>query len=497
MTIKEIEKLTGMTRANIRFYETEGLIIPSRSANGYRNYTEEDLRTLQRIRLLRTLHLSLEEIKELSRGQKYLTDALLSHLTHLKGNETDLGRCREICEKICRDHPDYRSLDAQYYLSLMDCLSDSPAAELEEDALPKVTSPWKRLMARLIDLEIYSLIWDAFLSLATHVNIRNGNMGSAFFSWLGQITLLLLLEPVMLSLTGTTPGKFLFGLSVTDPEGARLTRKKAFRRTWIMLRYGFGYCIPVYNLFRMYRSYKGCKKEEILEWEADSFLNLKNRPAPLLAAGFAAAEAVFCGAFLLIWQIGSLPENQGDLTVAEFCENYNQTQQFYGIDRPVNIPVSLRMYLAYHPTYSMLLDENGEWMHGAVWQSFGNTYGELPQLQFEKNGDMVTGINFSMTYENESVRLVSYNDFMAATAVSFICAQDNYSILSTPPQTIYDYITEQAGNYRDFTFSAAGVTIDCKMEFSGYRMVENGAMLVPEYGEEPFYRLEFSMQKTR
>ena len=26
MTIKEIENLTGMTRANIRFYETEGLI---------------------------------------------------------------------------------------------------------------------------------------------------------------------------------------------------------------------------------------------------------------------------------------------------------------------------------------------------------------------------------------------------------------------------------------------------------------------------------------
>ena len=33
MTIKEIENLTGMTRANIRFYETEGLIHPSRNTN--------------------------------------------------------------------------------------------------------------------------------------------------------------------------------------------------------------------------------------------------------------------------------------------------------------------------------------------------------------------------------------------------------------------------------------------------------------------------------
>ncbi len=30
MTIKEIEELSGMTRANIRFYEKEGLIKPQR-----------------------------------------------------------------------------------------------------------------------------------------------------------------------------------------------------------------------------------------------------------------------------------------------------------------------------------------------------------------------------------------------------------------------------------------------------------------------------------
>ena len=35
MTIKEIENLSGMTRANIRFYETEGLLRPARNSNGY------------------------------------------------------------------------------------------------------------------------------------------------------------------------------------------------------------------------------------------------------------------------------------------------------------------------------------------------------------------------------------------------------------------------------------------------------------------------------
>ena len=42
MTMKEIENLSGMSRANIRFYETEGLLRPARDSNGYRNYSEED-----------------------------------------------------------------------------------------------------------------------------------------------------------------------------------------------------------------------------------------------------------------------------------------------------------------------------------------------------------------------------------------------------------------------------------------------------------------------
>ena len=63
MTIKEMETRSGLTRANIRFYEAEGLLTPQRRPNGYRNYSEEDLAELQRIKLLRTLHLTLEEIK--------------------------------------------------------------------------------------------------------------------------------------------------------------------------------------------------------------------------------------------------------------------------------------------------------------------------------------------------------------------------------------------------------------------------------------------------
>ena len=47
MTIKELEERTGMARANIRFYESEGLLSPARQENGYRDYSEEDVKTLE------------------------------------------------------------------------------------------------------------------------------------------------------------------------------------------------------------------------------------------------------------------------------------------------------------------------------------------------------------------------------------------------------------------------------------------------------------------
>lgn len=76
MTIKEIEELAEMPRANIRFYEAEGLLSPARSVNGYRDYSQKDLSVLKKIKLLRSLHMSLEEIKSLHTGQKELSVVL-------------------------------------------------------------------------------------------------------------------------------------------------------------------------------------------------------------------------------------------------------------------------------------------------------------------------------------------------------------------------------------------------------------------------------------
>ena len=69
MKINEVEAQVGIAKRNIRFYEKEGLLTPARnSENGYRDYGEEDVRTLEKIKLLRKLDVPLEEIRRLQQG---------------------------------------------------------------------------------------------------------------------------------------------------------------------------------------------------------------------------------------------------------------------------------------------------------------------------------------------------------------------------------------------------------------------------------------------
>ena len=85
MHIKDVEQRTGLSRANIRYYEQEGLVHPARRKNGYRDYSPDDLETLLRIRLLRRLDVPIEEIRSMQAGKLSLSEALSQRLAALRG----------------------------------------------------------------------------------------------------------------------------------------------------------------------------------------------------------------------------------------------------------------------------------------------------------------------------------------------------------------------------------------------------------------------------
>lgn len=101
MTIKEVEELTGLSRSIIRFYEKEELIEPKRNEdNGYRNYSENDLANIKKIAYLRTLGLTVEQIRKASHHQVDLTKLLQKQKQMLVKQQSDLRDAQLMCEKI-------------------------------------------------------------------------------------------------------------------------------------------------------------------------------------------------------------------------------------------------------------------------------------------------------------------------------------------------------------------------------------------------------------
>jgi DNA-binding transcriptional MerR regulator len=111
--IGEAARQSGVSAANIRFYEKEQLFRPhGRGDNSYRLYSNGDVHQLRFIRLCRAMDMSLDEVRtllglNLNKKDDCATarDALDGHLGHvrerlseLKALEKDLKALRNRCD---------------------------------------------------------------------------------------------------------------------------------------------------------------------------------------------------------------------------------------------------------------------------------------------------------------------------------------------------------------------------------------------------------------
>lgn len=66
LNIGSVAEAAGLPAKTIRYYETIGLVAPAgRRANGYRSYSQADMRTLAFIKRARSLGFSVEEVRDL------------------------------------------------------------------------------------------------------------------------------------------------------------------------------------------------------------------------------------------------------------------------------------------------------------------------------------------------------------------------------------------------------------------------------------------------
>ncbi len=122
MTIKEVEERTSLSRSNIRFYEKEKLIAPNRNENnGYREYTEEDIENVKKIAFLRTLGISIEEIRKIILHETELYEIISIQYQKLDTQIEELQLAKSLCDRMLQiDNLNINNLKVEQYADNMD-----------------------------------------------------------------------------------------------------------------------------------------------------------------------------------------------------------------------------------------------------------------------------------------------------------------------------------------------------------------------------------------
>jgi uncharacterized RDD family membrane protein YckC len=138
----------------------------------------------------------------------------------------------------------------------------APRPRLQQAQAP--VDPWRRFFAQLFD--IWTLCMPAGFALAMFA----ARFWPRFALWMSSPTsdaglgfilvpLALLVQAIVFGLFGTTPGKLILGIRVTNSDGSRPTFAQYLRRMLGLWWYGLGLGVPFVTLFTMGRQYTNLK----------------------------------------------------------------------------------------------------------------------------------------------------------------------------------------------------------------------------------------------
>lgn len=117
MKINEVEQILGITKANIRFYEKEGLLTPGRTESGYREYSEGDITKLKEIVIYRKLGIPVQQIADILDGAISLQDALDTNIQALNAEIEKLSGSLALCKQLKAEDAD--TLDTERYWDIV------------------------------------------------------------------------------------------------------------------------------------------------------------------------------------------------------------------------------------------------------------------------------------------------------------------------------------------------------------------------------------------
>ena len=109
MNVSEAARHSGLPAKTIRYYEDVGLIRPGRAANGYRDYSGEDVHSLAFLKRARGLGFSIEDCRQLmalyrdkSRASHDVREIAVAHVAAIDEKIAALQSMRRTLDTLVR-----------------------------------------------------------------------------------------------------------------------------------------------------------------------------------------------------------------------------------------------------------------------------------------------------------------------------------------------------------------------------------------------------------
>jgi hypothetical protein len=151
-------------------------------------------------------------------------------------------------------------------------IATKETTQLSDEYQAKHVQPWSRFFARFIDIYAFGFIL-GILSAVFYPNLFSGKAAAdgviVLFFWF-------LAEPIFLCTIGTTLGKYLFSITLHTLSGEKLKFYNAFTRSFWVWCAGYGFGIPLVNLFTLVSSYSRLKNTGITSWDKGKFIVTHN-----------------------------------------------------------------------------------------------------------------------------------------------------------------------------------------------------------------------------
>ena len=232
---------------------------------------------------------------------------------------------------------------------------------IEDVSVTTAAGPWRRLFARLIDLWLLSIptaLGAAYVSTSAYPEfaVWIQRPGSDYaFGWL-LLPLVLAVEALVFSVSGTTPGKALLSIAVYTPSGGPLSFIEYFQRQIRLYWFGLGTGFPLISLFTMARQRSRLKagKEATYDEKRGILVRAKRLT---FARGVSASLAI--AALIVLNALLQMPQRSSSIAVEQRTDN-SQVQE--------------------HPTKSPTYDAKGWTQENTDSKEFG------PWLQYDPPG---------------------------------------------------------------------------------------------------------------